>query len=108
LNEPTVLLHPDSILISRVASTCGLLGDLRPGERRDASPERKANPGLWSEAKRLANGSEEEKIQFVDLTFDRYYELPKDADELILNLSRPNEPEAVRIRIAERLRRAMA
>jgi len=66
-------------------------------------PKRKPDTKLWEEVRHLAEGSANDRLRAVDISFDGYYKLPEDVDYLLLKLADSRQPEHVRIRIAEKV-----
>ncbi len=62
----------------------------------------KTDPILWEKVKALAAGSEDDRLNAVELIINRIRELPEDADKVILDLSK-NSTLAVKRKLADLL-----
>ena len=70
---------------------------------RDMTKEKKLNLKLWKKVERLVKETIEEKIKAVNICFDRYYELPKEVNLLLLKMAETEQPENIRLVIAKRI-----
>lgn len=60
----------------------------------------------WSEARRLASGTEAEKLSAIDILSSGEYRLPEQAKEVFIDLASIDQPERVRVRLASLVGRA--
>lgn len=55
---------------------------------------------LWIEARRLASGTEEQKLGAIDILSSGKYRLPEQAKEVFLDLASLGQPKIVRVKLA--------
>lgn len=70
---------------------------------KDIIPERKPDSRLWTDVRRLSEGDAQDRIEAVDLIFEKNYSLPDETNQLLKRLAGKTESPSVRRRIAKLL-----
>lgn len=63
--------------------------------------ERKIDKKLWETVRHKSSGDEKDRNLAVDLIRENYWQLPEEVNYILKNLSQSEQPESVRLRIAQ-------